>query len=195
MDPIQTPNSPGAGSPPLEFAGRDKIREQVRVANARIRVGNAAKSVFMALCCVASVVLLTGCVHRPPLKPYVGSWVLNANRTGDDTRGTYPIMTLQLTEHHHTLKGQLVCPIHMTEEPDGSFHDLELPMETRNIDGVRFNRPLFDIRFQHESSTEHAPLMLIDADHLVLGGFPGAVPPWRFERVKTLPNLEVFKNK
>jgi hypothetical protein len=47
MDPIQNPYSPGAGSPPPELAGRDRIREQVRVAIARIRVGNAAKSVLM----------------------------------------------------------------------------------------------------------------------------------------------------
>jgi predicted AAA+ superfamily ATPase len=31
----------------LSWAGRDKIREQVRVAIARIRVGNPAKSVLM----------------------------------------------------------------------------------------------------------------------------------------------------
>jgi hypothetical protein len=47
MDPVENPYSPGAGSPPPELAGRDKIREQVRVAIARIRVGNAAKSVLM----------------------------------------------------------------------------------------------------------------------------------------------------
>ena len=148
-----------------------------------------------ALCCFALVVLLMGCVHRPPLKPYVGTWVLNANRTGDDTRSTHPIMTLQLTEHHHTLKGQLACPSHFTEETDGSFHDLELPTEVRTVDGVRFGHPLFDIRYRHGSSTEYAPIMLIDSDHLAFGGFPGSVPPWRFQRVKILPNLEIFKNK
>jgi predicted AAA+ superfamily ATPase len=47
MDPVENPYSPGAASPPPELAGRDKIREQVRVAIARIRVGNAAKSVLM----------------------------------------------------------------------------------------------------------------------------------------------------
>jgi hypothetical protein len=195
MDPVQDPYSPNAGSPPPELAGRDKIREQVHVAIARIRVGHAATSMLMALCCAASVLLLTGCVHRPPLKPYVGTWVLNANRTGDDTQGTYPMMTLELREHHHTLKGQLVSPNKFNEETDGSFHDLEPPLKTRIIEGVRFNRPLFDIRYRDEGFIVYAPLMLIDADHLVLGGFPGVVPPWRFQRVKTLPNLEIFKNK
>ncbi len=47
MDPISNPYSPGAGSPPPELAGRDKLREQVRVAIARIRRGHAAKSVLM----------------------------------------------------------------------------------------------------------------------------------------------------
>ena len=47
MDPIENPYSPGAGSPPPELAGRDRIRELVRVAIARIRIGNAAKSVLM----------------------------------------------------------------------------------------------------------------------------------------------------
>ncbi|MCA2967720.1 MAG: ATP-binding protein [Acidobacteriaceae bacterium] len=47
MDPIQNPYSPGAGSPPPELAGRDKLREQIRIAIARIRRGNSAKSVLM----------------------------------------------------------------------------------------------------------------------------------------------------
>ena len=47
MDPVLNPYAPGAGTPPPELAGRDRIREQVRVAIARIRVGNSAKSVLM----------------------------------------------------------------------------------------------------------------------------------------------------
>ena len=47
MDPVRNPYAPGAGTPPPELAGRDKIREQVRIAIARIRVGNAAKSGLM----------------------------------------------------------------------------------------------------------------------------------------------------
>ena len=47
MDAVTNPYSPGAGSPPPELAGRDRLREQVRVAIARIRRGNAAKSVLL----------------------------------------------------------------------------------------------------------------------------------------------------
>jgi hypothetical protein len=47
MDPIRNPYSPGAGSPPPALAGRDHLREQVRVAIARIRRGNSAKSILM----------------------------------------------------------------------------------------------------------------------------------------------------
>src|SRR5688572_5686010 len=47
MDPIRNPYSPGAGSPPPELAGRDKLREQIRIAIERMRLGNSAKSVLM----------------------------------------------------------------------------------------------------------------------------------------------------
>ena len=47
MDPILNPYSPGAGTPPPELAGRDELREKVRVAIGRIRIGNPSKSVLM----------------------------------------------------------------------------------------------------------------------------------------------------
>ena len=47
MDAVKNPYAPGAGSPPHELAGRDTLREQVRVAIARVRSGRAAKSVLM----------------------------------------------------------------------------------------------------------------------------------------------------
>ena len=47
MDPVKNPYSPGAGTPPPELAGRDELRETVRVCIERIRRGNPAKSVLM----------------------------------------------------------------------------------------------------------------------------------------------------
>lgn len=47
MDPIRNPYSPGAGTPPPELAGRDQLRESIRVAIERIRLGNPAKSALM----------------------------------------------------------------------------------------------------------------------------------------------------
>lgn len=47
VDAIRNPYSPGAGSAPPELAGRDGLREQVRVAMERLRVGRNAKSVLM----------------------------------------------------------------------------------------------------------------------------------------------------
>jgi hypothetical protein len=47
MDPIKNPYAPGAGSPPPELAGRAQLRDQVRIAIARIRRGNSAKSLLM----------------------------------------------------------------------------------------------------------------------------------------------------
>lgn len=47
MDPVGNPYAPGAGSQPPELAGRDEIREQIRVALERIRAGRPTKSVLM----------------------------------------------------------------------------------------------------------------------------------------------------
>lgn len=47
MDPVSNPFSPGAGTPPPELAGRDALRETVRVAIARVRRGLPTKSVLM----------------------------------------------------------------------------------------------------------------------------------------------------
>lgn len=47
MDRINNPFSPGAGTPPPELAGRDDVRETVRIAAERIRRGFPAKSVLM----------------------------------------------------------------------------------------------------------------------------------------------------
>ena len=47
MDPIRNPYAPGAGTPPPELAGRDELRETVRVGLARVRLARPAKSVLM----------------------------------------------------------------------------------------------------------------------------------------------------
>jgi Cdc6-like AAA superfamily ATPase len=47
MDPIRNPYAPGAGTPPPELAGRDELRNTVRIALARVRLGRPTKSVLM----------------------------------------------------------------------------------------------------------------------------------------------------
>ena len=47
MDPIRNPYAPGAGTPPPQLAGRDDLRENVRVALARIKLGRPSKSLLM----------------------------------------------------------------------------------------------------------------------------------------------------
>lgn len=47
MDPIRNPYAPGAGTPPPELAGRDELREVVRIAIARIQLGLPTKSLLM----------------------------------------------------------------------------------------------------------------------------------------------------
>lgn len=47
MDPITNPFAPGAGTPPPELAGRDDVRETVRVAIERVRNRSPTKSILM----------------------------------------------------------------------------------------------------------------------------------------------------
>ena len=47
MDPVSNPFAPGAGTPPPELAGRNDVREAVRIALERVRRGRPAKSVLM----------------------------------------------------------------------------------------------------------------------------------------------------
>lgn len=47
MNPITNPYAPGAGTPPPELAGRDDLRETVRVAIERIRLLSPTKSILM----------------------------------------------------------------------------------------------------------------------------------------------------
>jgi hypothetical protein len=47
VDPVRNPFAPGAGTPPPELAGRDELRETVRVAIARTRRGLPTKSILM----------------------------------------------------------------------------------------------------------------------------------------------------
>ena len=47
MDPIKNPYSPGAGSQPPELAGRDELREMIRIGLERLREARPAKSILM----------------------------------------------------------------------------------------------------------------------------------------------------
>lgn len=47
MDPIKNPYAPGAGMQPPELAGRDELRETVRIALERVRAGRPTKSILM----------------------------------------------------------------------------------------------------------------------------------------------------
>jgi len=47
VDPVKNPFAPGAGTPPPELAGRGELREAIRVALERVRLGLPAKSILM----------------------------------------------------------------------------------------------------------------------------------------------------
>lgn len=59
MDPVRNPFAPGAGTPPPELAGRDRILESARIALSRITLNRPAKSqMLLGLRGVGKTVLL-----------------------------------------------------------------------------------------------------------------------------------------
>lgn len=59
MDPIRNPYAPGAGTQPPELAGRDELREKVRIALERSRIGRSSRNaVVVGLRGVGKTVLL-----------------------------------------------------------------------------------------------------------------------------------------
>jgi hypothetical protein len=47
MNPVRNPFAPGAGTPPPELAGRDELRDSLRTALERARIGRPAKSAML----------------------------------------------------------------------------------------------------------------------------------------------------
>lgn len=47
MDPVKNPFSPGAGTPPPELAGRERVLERARIALERIKAGRSEKSLLI----------------------------------------------------------------------------------------------------------------------------------------------------
>lgn len=71
MDPIRNPFSPGAGAPPPELVGRDKILDQAEVLIGRVRLGKPEKSMLLTgLRGVGKTVLLNEIERRAKASDY-----------------------------------------------------------------------------------------------------------------------------
>ena len=93
MDPRRNPYAPGAGTPPPQLAGRDRLLEEASISLDRIRSGLAAKSLLM--------VGLRG----------VGKTVL-LNRMCRDAEGRGFITVLLEAPEDRSLPGLLAGPLH-----------------------------------------------------------------------------------
>ena len=90
MDPIKNPYSPGAGSPPPELVGRDRILEQARILLGRVKHKKAEKSM-----------LLTG------LRGVGKTVLLNEIKRMADTEG---YRTIFIEAHEDKALGPLIAP-------------------------------------------------------------------------------------
>ena len=90
MNPIKNPYSPGAGSPPPELVGRDRILEQARILLGRVKHKKAEKSM-----------LLTG------LRGVGKTVLLNEIKRMADTEG---YRTIFIEAHEDKALGPLIAP-------------------------------------------------------------------------------------
>ena len=64
MNPLDNPFAPGAGVPPPELAGRDRLLESIHVSSERARRGLAARSALLLGVRGVGKTVLLDCVHR-----------------------------------------------------------------------------------------------------------------------------------
>lgn len=90
MDPRQNPYTPGAGTPPLELAGREAILDEARVTLDRIRAGRPARSVLLlGLRGVGKTVLLNHIYNLAEERDYF-TIRMEAPEGGDLANRAYP---------------------------------------------------------------------------------------------------------
>jgi hypothetical protein len=90
---------------------------------------------------------------------------------------------LQTRVHGRNITGTLNTPAQFTENADGTFSDIRLPVETRRI--VRSGSPTMGIILvmQHNGQEERMPARLSGQNDLFISWEPDYVPEWHFLRV------------
>lgn len=114
-----------------------------------------------------------GCVN-PQLRPYTGRWWLKSHGKN--------MMLLTIRAHRNTLTGALIGPRHATEDWQGEFSGIFLPITTRPLTGTLKGNSV-EIILGPKSDQDRALMRLSDKNHLLIAFYHGVVPDWEFTRV------------
>lgn len=131
---------------------------------------------------VFASVCLSGCAHRIP-QQYAGRWILRESGSN--------LMVLQTEVHGSHLRGELLQPSHFTEQADGTFVDVSMPVISRPFSGRRHGT-VVAIQIGEAANPDHVSMSLLDSDHLSFDNFHGFVPAWKFERAGEQANIDAL---
>jgi hypothetical protein len=92
------------------------------------------------------------------------------------------MMLLTIRAHRHTLSGTLVGPKSGTENSQGEFSRIFLPITTRPLTGGPKGEAV-EIVIGPKSDEFRVTMKLPDKNHLQIAFYHGVVPDWTFERI------------
>lgn len=126
---------------------------------------------------------ITGCRHNGNLQPYVGQWVLKSSGQN--------LMVLRTTEVRRHLRGTLTRPKRFTEQADGTFSHIRLPIETLPVRNSSLKNGRLLMTIGKKRNYDVFSTRLADSQHLLARWANGQVPDWIFVKVPDSPRLQV----
>lgn len=144
-------------------------------------LGRAVQAAF----CFIVLFPISGCRHNGNLQPYVGQWVLKSSGKN--------LMVLRTTADRRHLRGTLTRPKHFTEQADGTFSHIKLPIETVPIRKNEFKNGRLLMLIGKRRNSDVFSTRLVDSQHLLARWATGRVPDWIFQKVPDSPRFQVFQ--
>jgi hypothetical protein len=119
------------------------------------------------------------------LHPYAGEWLMKYSGKN--------MMLLTLKMKRRRLTGTLTQPQHFSEDWNGDFIAISLPIIAIPAVGT-WNGNHAELTTGSKADKDRSTMTLTDQDHLLIGFFHRAVPDWRFERISPKQQAAVDRN-
>jgi len=92
------------------------------------------------------------------------------------------MMVLTTNVRHGHLTGTLTRPRHFEENSTGKLSEIRLPLVTEPVKGKWKGKAMLFVA-GYKPGRNFMRVTTLDGNHILLDGFRGYVPPWKFERV------------
>jgi hypothetical protein len=146
---------------------------------------------LLSLASLSCCIFLTACISHTylythsRLHPYAGEWLLKYSGKN--------MMLLTLKAKRGKLTGTLTQPEHFSENWNGNFTGITLPIIAVPAVGI-WNGNHAELTTGPKTNQDRSTMTLTDEDHLLIAFFHGMVPDWRFERISSEKQTAVDRN-